>query len=67
MRKYNKGAVEAQPCVSGHFWPSHIHETGGSLAPMSPTPSSSSREDSIWTHVEDLSAHESGGVVLGCC
>ncbi|KIK35307.1 hypothetical protein CY34DRAFT_96342 [Suillus luteus UH-Slu-Lm8-n1] len=58
-RKYNEGAVEARPRVGGHFWPSHIHETGGSLAPASPTPSSSSSKDSIWTHVEDLLAHMS--------
>ncbi|KIK33853.1 hypothetical protein CY34DRAFT_98921 [Suillus luteus UH-Slu-Lm8-n1] len=59
MRKYNEGAVEARPHVGGRFWRSHIHETGGSLAPASPMPSSSSSEDSIWTHVEDLSTHMS--------
>lgn len=53
-RKYNEGAVEARPHVGSRFWPPCVPHTAPS-APASPVSSTHSSEDSIWTHVEDLS------------
>ncbi|KAG1855300.1 hypothetical protein F4604DRAFT_1932362 [Suillus subluteus] len=54
-RKHNEGTVEARPTVGGHFWPPHVSQAAVSPPSLpSPTLSSTSSEDSIWTHVEDL-------------
>ncbi|KIK40551.1 hypothetical protein CY34DRAFT_87179 [Suillus luteus UH-Slu-Lm8-n1] len=59
-RKYNEGAVQARPTVGGRFWPPHVSQAAVSPPFLpSPTPSSTSSEDSIWTRVEDLSEHMS--------
>ncbi|KAG2742532.1 hypothetical protein P692DRAFT_20850797 [Suillus brevipes Sb2] len=53
-RKYNEGTVEVRPHAGSRFWPPCVPHTAPS-APASPVSSTHSSEDSIWTHVEDLS------------
>ncbi|KAG2140391.1 hypothetical protein BD769DRAFT_1662951 [Suillus cothurnatus] len=60
MRKYNEGAVEAWPTVGGCFWSPHVSQPAVTPPSLpSPTLSATSSEDSIWTHIEDLSEHMS--------